>query len=130
MFLFLLRTKKQADTRRDDREPQFTPSFLAGAIRTGQRRSGLCWACPFGLGFVPGDADLCTLLPGFGESVNGGGGEVQRMPIPSWGPDVYIAFQEPRPSFSSAVLFAGVPEYYYNNNSNTNRRRAFSYVFF
>lgn len=75
--------------------PRYTPSFLQGALAANrrQRRAGLCWACPTGTGLV--DQELCAMLPGFGEV---GPTVIERLPIPSWGPDIYLAFQEPRPS--------------------------------
>ena len=83
--------------------PKYTPSFLRGALSVEPtKRNGLCWACPFGMGLWPGETELCTLLPGFGEGLLSSY-VVERLPIPSWGPDVYLTFQEPRPSMMVAL---------------------------
>lgn len=55
-------------------------------------RSGKCLPCPVGFGVLPGDADLCMLLPGFGT-----GGGASKQAIPSLGNDISIAYREPRP---------------------------------
>ena len=102
-------------------QPKYTPSFLAQSIKAPAfYRNGLCWACPAGLGFAAGDADLCSLLPGFGETT-GADQQVQqqRAPIPSSGTDVYISMQEPRPSLTPSWLSMLDPyEGYLSNNGH------------
>jgi hypothetical protein len=62
----------------------------------GVRRSGKCLPCPLGFGVLPGDTDLCMLLPGFGDTT----GSVTVQPIPSLGEDLYIVYKDQRPSIT------------------------------
>ena len=79
------------------------PSFLR--LRPPPIRNGVCWACQTGLG--QDGNELCSLLPGFGEQQDY---EVYSVPaLPSTGDEIYIAFQEPRPSLPSSSS----PYYYY-----------------
>ena len=61
---------------------------------TKSRRSGRCFQCPLGFGVLPGDADLCTILPGFGDSADA----TSVAPIPSSGEDIYFTYKDPLPS--------------------------------
>ena len=75
-----------------------TPSFhmaYRASFKTGDivPRAGVCWACPYGEGTLDGDADLCTLLPGFGRAVENQ--RMKRVAVPVLGPDVVLALQEP-----------------------------------
>jgi len=49
-------------------------------------RAGLCWACPVGTGTLPGDDDLCLVLPGYGRQM----ALPERIPIPTLGKDLYL----------------------------------------
>jgi hypothetical protein len=63
---------------------------------TKSRKSGKCLPCPFGFGVLPGDADLCMLLPGFGDTAVA----TSIDPIPTLGKDIYFTYKEPLPSIS------------------------------
>jgi hypothetical protein len=61
---------------------------------TKSRRSGRCFQCPLGFGVLPGDTDLCTILPGFGDAAAAN----SIVPIPSLGQDIYLIYKDPLPS--------------------------------